>query len=140
MSTTKIAWAELVWNPVTGCTKVSAGCTKVSQGERRQLARMQIMARKILSGSPPLVKFWQSGLASTSTDKSSIRFIRLATFGMLPMIQKMMGIRWKYHKVLWAVVGLITIQMVNQFSFAQSTAQLLTSYYRMLVGITMRLP
>jgi protein gp37 len=26
MSTTKIEWATHVWNPVTGCTKVSAGC------------------------------------------------------------------------------------------------------------------
>jgi protein gp37 len=26
MATTKIEWAEKVWNPVTGCTKVSEGC------------------------------------------------------------------------------------------------------------------
>ncbi|MFI5973587.1 DUF5131 family protein [Streptomyces sp. NPDC051452] len=26
MSTTKIEWADRVWNPVTGCTKVSPGC------------------------------------------------------------------------------------------------------------------
>lgn len=26
MSTTKIEWADDVWNPVTGCTKVSPGC------------------------------------------------------------------------------------------------------------------
>jgi len=26
MGTTKIEWAERVWNPVTGCTKVSEGC------------------------------------------------------------------------------------------------------------------
>jgi protein gp37 len=26
MSTTKIEWADRVWNPVTGCTKVSEGC------------------------------------------------------------------------------------------------------------------
>jgi protein gp37 len=26
MSTTKIEWCEKVWNPVTGCTKVSTGC------------------------------------------------------------------------------------------------------------------
>lgn len=26
MSTTKIEWTDAVWNPVTGCTKVSAGC------------------------------------------------------------------------------------------------------------------
>jgi protein gp37 len=26
MADTKIEWAEKVWNPVTGCTKVSAGC------------------------------------------------------------------------------------------------------------------
>jgi len=26
MGTTKIEWADAVWNPVTGCTKVSAGC------------------------------------------------------------------------------------------------------------------
>ena len=26
MQTTKIEWAEAAWNPVTGCTPVSAGC------------------------------------------------------------------------------------------------------------------
>ena len=26
MGTTKIEWADAVWNPATGCTKVSAGC------------------------------------------------------------------------------------------------------------------
>ena len=26
MARTKIEWAERVWNPVTGCSKVSAGC------------------------------------------------------------------------------------------------------------------
>ncbi len=26
MSTTSIAWTDRVWNPVTGCTKVSEGC------------------------------------------------------------------------------------------------------------------
>ena len=26
MNTTKIEWADVVWNPVTGCTKVSEGC------------------------------------------------------------------------------------------------------------------
>lgn len=26
MAETKIEWAEAVWNPVTGCTKISAGC------------------------------------------------------------------------------------------------------------------
>ncbi len=24
---TKIEWTEYTWNPVTGCTKISAGCT-----------------------------------------------------------------------------------------------------------------
>ena len=27
MAKTKISWADQVWNPITGCTKVSAGCT-----------------------------------------------------------------------------------------------------------------
>lgn len=26
MTHTKIEWADEVWNPVTGCTKVSEGC------------------------------------------------------------------------------------------------------------------
>lgn len=26
MSTSKIEWTEMTWNPVTGCTKISAGC------------------------------------------------------------------------------------------------------------------
>ena len=27
MATTKISWCDKVWNPITGCTKISAGCT-----------------------------------------------------------------------------------------------------------------
>jgi len=27
MRTTKIEWTDKTWNPVTGCTKISAGCT-----------------------------------------------------------------------------------------------------------------
>lgn len=27
MSTTKIEWTDKTWNPITGCTKISAGCT-----------------------------------------------------------------------------------------------------------------
>jgi protein gp37 len=26
MKTTKIEWTDKTWNPVTGCSKVSAGC------------------------------------------------------------------------------------------------------------------
>jgi protein gp37 len=26
MAITKIEWAERVWNPITGCTKISLGC------------------------------------------------------------------------------------------------------------------
>jgi len=26
MSVTKIEWADAVWNPVTGCSKISPGC------------------------------------------------------------------------------------------------------------------
>lgn len=26
MTRTSIAWTDVTWNPVTGCTKVSAGC------------------------------------------------------------------------------------------------------------------
>ena len=26
MQSTKIEWTDKVWNPVTGCTKISAGC------------------------------------------------------------------------------------------------------------------
>ena len=26
MSKTKIDWADMVWNPVTGCSKISEGC------------------------------------------------------------------------------------------------------------------
>ena len=27
MRTTKIEWTDKTWNPITGCTKISAGCT-----------------------------------------------------------------------------------------------------------------
>lgn len=40
-STSKIEWTEVTWNPVTGCTKVSAGC-KHCYAERMAL-RLQAM-------------------------------------------------------------------------------------------------
>jgi protein gp37 len=42
MSTTKIEWATDVWNPVTGCTEVSAGCKNCYA--KRMHKRLQKMA------------------------------------------------------------------------------------------------
>lgn len=41
MSTTKIEWAEAVWNPITGCTKVSPGCANCYA--ERMAKRLQAM-------------------------------------------------------------------------------------------------
>jgi protein gp37 len=41
VKTTKIEWTEAVWNPVTGCTKVSAGCRNCYA--ERMAKRLQAM-------------------------------------------------------------------------------------------------
>jgi len=41
MATTKIQWADMVWNPVTGCSKVSDGCAHCYA--ERQALRLQHM-------------------------------------------------------------------------------------------------
>jgi protein gp37 len=38
MSTTKIEWTDASWNPITGCTKISAGC---------QHCYAEVMARRL---------------------------------------------------------------------------------------------
>ena len=43
MSSTKIEWTESTWNPVTGCTKVSAGCANCYA--ERMATRLQAMGQ-----------------------------------------------------------------------------------------------
>ena len=49
--TTKIEWADMVWNPVTGCTKISDGCANC-YAERmvRRLQKMPGSAEKYRDG------------------------------------------------------------------------------------------
>lgn len=44
MSKTKIDWADMVWNPVTGCTPISEGCQHCYA--ERMAKRLQLMAPK----------------------------------------------------------------------------------------------
>ncbi len=43
MSTSKIEWTEATWNPVTGCTKISAGCANCYA--ERMSKRLQAMGQ-----------------------------------------------------------------------------------------------
>ena len=38
MKTTKIEWTDKTWNPVTGCSKISAGCIN---------CYVEVMARRL---------------------------------------------------------------------------------------------
>ena len=43
MSTTKIEWTDATWNPVTGCTKISAGCAHCyAESMTRRLTAMGV--------------------------------------------------------------------------------------------------
>ena len=48
MSTTKIEWAEAVWNPVVGCTRVSEGCRNCYA--ERMAKRLQAMGTRGYDG------------------------------------------------------------------------------------------
>ena len=43
MSTSRIEWTESTWNPVTGCTKISAGCLNCYA--ERMAARLHAMGQ-----------------------------------------------------------------------------------------------
>lgn len=43
MATTKISWTDKTWNPVTGCTKISAGCKNCYA--ERMAKRLQLMGQ-----------------------------------------------------------------------------------------------
>ena len=44
MSISKIEWTEVTWNPVSGCTKISAGCLNCYA--ERMAKRLQAMGQK----------------------------------------------------------------------------------------------
>ena len=53
MSTTNIEWADRVWNPVTGCTKVSPGCKHCyAEGVAHRFWATQYPAVEIETGGP----------------------------------------------------------------------------------------
>jgi protein gp37 len=52
MADTKIAWTEKVWNPVTGCTKVSEGC-KNCYAEKMAKRLMAMGSPKYFNGFDP---------------------------------------------------------------------------------------
>ena len=43
MSASRIEWTEVTWNPVTGCTKISAGCANCYA--ERMARRLQAMGQ-----------------------------------------------------------------------------------------------
>lgn len=50
-SKTNIEWADMVWNPVTGCTKVSEGCQHCyAEKMVKRLRRMPLTAQKYKNG------------------------------------------------------------------------------------------
>lgn len=58
---TKIQWTGATWNPVTGCTKVSAGCKNCYMfREYPRLARLGV--KGYAGGSPDLVRCWPERL------------------------------------------------------------------------------
>jgi len=56
MAKTKIEWADKVWNPVTGCTKVTAGCANCyAERFSLRLKHMEQSAVKYRNGFQPTV-------------------------------------------------------------------------------------
>jgi len=52
MKTTKIEWTDKTWNPITGCTKVSAGCANCNAEVMSR--RLQAMRQeKYVNGFSP---------------------------------------------------------------------------------------
>lgn len=67
MRTTKIEWTEKTWNPVTGCTKISAGC---------EHCYAEVMARRLCAMGNPK---YRNGFKSTTHSDDLIEPIRWKT-------------------------------------------------------------
>ncbi|MBI5118861.1 phage Gp37/Gp68 family protein [Candidatus Poribacteria bacterium] len=61
MASSKIEWTESTWNPVTGCTKISAGC-KNCYAERMALRLRAMGQRNYVNGFRPTVHEHMLGL------------------------------------------------------------------------------
>lgn len=74
MSKSKIAWTEHTWQPVVGCTKVSAGCQNCyAEKMAKRLAYMgQVKYGKVLEYNEEKEKYWGGWNGQTYCDESAL--------------------------------------------------------------------
>jgi protein gp37 len=73
MSKTKIEWTEKVWNPVTGCDRVSAGCKNCYA--ERMAKRLQAMGQPRYERGFQVALHWDLVEAPLRWSKPSVIFV-----------------------------------------------------------------
>jgi protein gp37 len=83
---TKIEWTDEVWNPMTGCTKISSGCDNcyahtVAHRRTRDIYLRQLPVRDTRAGreNPFAPRFWKDRLERLASEFVWTENIRMGT-------------------------------------------------------------
>jgi hypothetical protein len=128
MTDTKIEWTDVVWNPVTGCTKVSEGC--------RQLLGKHVVAGHESAGTAEAVVLRKSSAASAGAQNRRIGLALNSTPRIaLALSRSMLGERIHNLQVLFSVVGLVAVRVMNLFRRAEPAAKHFLRNQAVLVNV-----
>lgn len=130
--TTKIQWTDVTWNPVVGCTKVSAGC-------KQPLAH--VVAADELAGTAEPVEAGELLPATARADNERIvlpRVSHLVNPGSPSRVAVVHQMRRAGDdlEVLGSVVGLVMVPVVNDLSVNERPPDRRLGHKSMLVHVS----
>ena len=132
---TAISWTNASWNPVTGCERVSTGCALGAETPER--AALAVMTCDEAARASAGVEARECLTTATRTVNDRIVLIGGAPFGVLDqMFRTMVRDRGHDLKVRGAVVGLVTVAVMDDFTMAQWPAEHLFGDEAMFVDVT----
>ena len=127
---TGIAWTEETWNPLAGCTRVSAGC---------DLGRLNVVPADEPARPALVIKAREGGSAATGAGERRVCLSRVAKATTWRSV--MSGVACApllYRKVLRSVVRLVPVVVVDLLARLQWATNRFLGHQSMLVDVASR--
>jgi len=134
---TAIEWTDAVWNPTTGCDRVSPGCDHLA-GEAAESVATDVVPVDVATGSAVVIEPDERGVASASTADQGVGFARPPQVVPAAMMRVMGSGITENLQVLGPVVELVAIDVVHDLATAECSSQCLCRHLAVLVDVPTR--